>query len=121
MRRSAFIGGELAPKNHFLSDGILMEGCAKKYGGYTYLIVACREGIDQFNPPEEPIIYDVTFRPYFSSKTPWTGTVEVVGEEDPGGGGVRTINVVNGTFADEFDPEEVHIYKFARPAPYAAE
>jgi hypothetical protein len=119
VERSAFVGGDLAPKNHFLSDGILMEGCAKKYGGYTYLIVACREGIDQFNPITPPP-YVVTFRPYFSAKTPWTGTVEVVGEEDPGGGQVRTINIVNGAFTDNFDPEEVHIYKFARPAPYAA-
>jgi hypothetical protein len=60
------------------------------------------------------------FPPYFSTKTPWTGTVVVVGEEDPGGG-VRTINVVNAAFTDEFGPEEVHIYKFARPSPYAAE
>ena len=97
-----------------------MEGCAKKYGGYTYLIVACREGVDQFEPPEEPIIYDVTFRPYFSSKTPWTGTVEVVGEQGPGGG-PRTIGVFNGSFADQFVPEQVHIYKFARPTPYATE
>ena len=56
--------------------------------------------------------------PSFVTKTPWTGTVVVVGEEDPGGGQVRTINIVNGTFTDEFDPEEVHIYKFQRPSPY---
>ena len=111
MERSAFVGGELAPKNHFLSDQILMEGCAKRHGGYTYLIVACREGVDQFEPPEEPIIYDVTFRPYFSNKTAWTGTVDVVGEG-------RSIPVSGGEFADTFSPEVVHIYKFTRPDPY---
>jgi hypothetical protein len=58
------------------------------------------------------------FPPYFSTKTPWTGTVEVVGEEDPGGGDVRTINIVNGAFTDEFESEEVHIYKFQIPSPY---
>ena len=46
-----------------------------------------------------------------------TGTVEVVGEEGPGGE-VRTINIVNGTFTDDFDPETVHIYKFQKPSPY---
>jgi hypothetical protein len=117
IEKSVFIGGELAPKNHFLSDQILMEGCPKKHGGYTYLIVARREGIDQYQPNFTPI--EVTFRPYFSSKTPWTGTVEVVGEEGPGG--VRTINIINGGFTDQFVQEEVHIYKFARPAPYAGE
>ena len=117
MRGSALIGGDLAPKNHFLSDQILMEGCAKRHGGYTYLIVACREGIDQFSTvPAEP--YDVTFRPYFSSKTPWTGTVEVVGEEVPTG--PRTINITNGTFTDDFVPEQVHIYKFQRPVPFGS-
>jgi hypothetical protein len=55
--------------------------------------------------------------PCFVTKTPWTGTIEVVGEAAPGGG-PRTINIVNGTFTDEFDPEEVHIYKFQRPSPY---
>jgi hypothetical protein len=117
VERSAFIGGELAPKNHFLSANILMEGCVKKYAGYSYLIVACRVGIDQFNPTTPPP-YAVTFRPYFSSKTTWSGTVEVIGEEGPGGGQVRTIDIVNGTFTDDFDPEEVHIYKFQRPSPY---
>ena len=63
--------------------------------------------------------YAVTFRPYFSSKNLWTGTVEVVGEEGPTG--PRTINIVNGTFTDQFVPEQVHIYKFVRPTPYAAE
>jgi hypothetical protein len=43
--------------------------------------------------------------------------VEVVGEEGPAGGS-RTINIVDGAFTDEFLPEEVHIYKFQRPAPY---
>lgn len=95
-----------------------MEGCAKKHGGFTYLIVACREGIDQFEPVS-PVPYEVTCRPYFSSKTPWTGTVEVVGEEGPTG--PRTINIVDGTFADQFVPEQVHIYKFTRPAPFSAE
>jgi hypothetical protein len=117
VERSAFVGGELAPKNHFLSANILMEGCAKKYGGYTYLIVACREGIDQWAPPPN-IPYAVTFRPYFSNKTTWTGTVEVVGEEGPGGE-PRTINIVNGAFTDNFFPEEVHIYKLERPSPFA--
>jgi hypothetical protein len=116
VERSAFVGGELAPKNHFLSNQILMEGCAKKYGGHTYLIVACRVGIDQLNPATPPP-YEATFRPYFSNKTTWTGTVEVVGEEAPGGG-VRTIDIVNGAFTDEFDPEVVHIYKFQKPSPY---
>ncbi len=116
VERSAFVGGELAPKNHFLSNKILIEGCVKKYAGYTYLIVACRVGIDQLNPALPPP-YVATFRPYFSSKTPWTGTVEVVGEEGPGGG-PRTINIVNGKFSDEFYPEQVHIYKFQRPSPY---
>jgi hypothetical protein len=116
VERSAFIGGELAPKNHFLSANILMESCVKKYGGFTYLIAACRVGIDQLNPVTPPP-YAVTFRPYFSTKTTWTGAVEVVGEEGTGGE-PRTINIVNGAFADEFDPEEVHIYKFQRPSPY---
>jgi len=117
IEKSVFIGGELAPKNHYLSDQILMEGCAKRYGGYTYLIVARREGIDQYQPSFTPV--EVTFRPYFSSKSPWTGTVEVVGEEGPGG--VRTINIINGGFTDQFVQEEVHIYKFVRPAPYVGE
>jgi len=57
--------------------------------------------------------------PSFVTKTPWTGTVEVVGEQDPFGG-TRTINISNGTFTDEFVEEQVHIYKFSRPTPYYA-
>jgi len=95
-----------------------MEGCAKKYGGYTYLIVACREGVDQFS--QSNVTYSVRFRPYFSNKTTWSGTVEVVGEKNEFGA-QRTIEIVGGAFTDEFVPEQVHIYKFARPSPYAVE
>jgi hypothetical protein len=94
-------------KTAFTIAAIVAAGAPVALGGGFN---AYREGIDQFSTvPQEP--YDVTFRPYFSSKTPWTGTVEVVGED-------RNIPISGGEFADTLSPEVVHIYKFTRPDPY---
>jgi hypothetical protein len=112
------IGGDFAPKNHLCSGEYLMEGCAKlvseeigpgTYVDFVYLIAACREGRDSISgdPVNE---YDVTFKPYFSGS--WFATSVEVIEPD---GTPTQLPVVNGTFTDTFEGEDVRIYKFQKP------
>lgn len=118
VERTAFVGGELAPKNHFLSGNYLMEGCVKKvteevgpgiYLDFVYLITACRKGRDTFT--HEPFDeYDVTFKPYFSGE--WAPAYVLRIESD---GTTTQIPVVNATFTDTFMGEDVNIYKFQKP------
>ena len=106
VEKTAIVGGDLAPKNHFLSGNYLMEGCLKYYNNKLFLIAACREGRDTINKTVFNT-YNVTFEPYFSGD--WTdGSVTVVNE-------ARTVPVTNGAFSDDFQGEDVHIYKFNKP------
>ncbi len=116
VEESTFVCGKLVPKTHFLSDRIIMEGVAKKFYEWTYLIVACRphEGA-----AEE---YKVRFRPFFSAHNYWDhwgkgarySTVYKVGE------GAMEIPQHDGSgyWEDFFYPGEVAIYKFQTPAPW---
>ena len=113
---STFVSGKLVPKTHFLSDQIIMEGVAKKFNDWTYLIVACR--------PHEGALpeYKVRFRPFFSAYNwwgPWgktapNNTVYKINHGGmyvyPGSGG--------GWWEDYFNPGEVAIYKFQTPEPW---
>ena len=113
------MGGDLAPKNHLCSGRYLMEGCVKlveeevgpgMFFDFVYLIAACREGRDSLTG--EPVNeYEVTFKPYFSGS--WLATYVEVIEPD---GSTTQLPVVNGTFTDTFEGEDVHIYKFTKPA-----
>jgi hypothetical protein len=119
VEESTFVCGKLVPKTHFLSDQIIMEGVAKKFYDWTYLIVACRphEGA-----AEE---YKVRFRPFFSAydyynywgKHAEYSTVFKVGEgamRIPQHGG-------SGYWEDLFNPGEVAIYTFQTPEPWQPE
>jgi hypothetical protein len=118
VERTAFVGGELAPKNHFLSGNYLLEGCVKQvteevgpgvYLEFVYLITACRKGRDTFT--HEPFDeYEITFKPYFSGD--WLATYVERREPD---GTFTQVPVSNGAFADTFVGEDVHIYKFRKP------
>jgi hypothetical protein len=119
VERTAIIGGDLAPKNHYCSGRYLIEACAKYMEEegpmgvtpYVYLIVACRDGrvtVKPGDPPSSYNEYEVTFRPYFSG-TWGAATVEVVNES-------RSVSVVNGAFTDTIISEGVHIYKFEKPS-----
>jgi hypothetical protein len=78
-------------------------------------LTACREGRNSITG--EPVNnYAVTFRPFFSGV--WTDAYVTVLNEDVGPGIPRTIPVVNGTFTDNFQGEDVHIYKFTKPPRY---
>jgi len=116
VEESTFLCGKLLPKTHFLSDQIIMEGVAKEFGGWTYLIVACR--------PHEGALpeYKVRFRPFFSDHPyykPW-------GKEAPNNTvfkvnhGWMSVNDENcgGWWEDYFNPGEVAIYKFQTPPPW---
>jgi hypothetical protein len=114
--QSTFISGKLVPKTHYLSDRVVMEGVAKRYGLWTYLIVACR-------PSESAAAeYKVRFRPFFSaydSKNPWgqvapNNTVEKLFD------GYMTVigGEGGGYWEDTFHPGDVFIYKFETPAPW---
>lgn len=116
VEESTFISGKLVPKTHFLSDQIIMEGVAKEFDGWTYLIVACRphEGA-----AEE---YKVRFRPFFSAHdyyNPWPGhgpnhyVYKLL--HDP-----LTVHhqTGGGWWEDYFNPGEVAIYKFQTPEPW---
>jgi hypothetical protein len=116
VEESTFVCGKLVPKTHFLSDRIIMEGVAKKFYEWTYLIVACR--------PHEGAAseYKVRFRPFFSAYNwwgPWgktapNSTVYKINNgwmyvhPEPGGG----------WWEDYFNPGEVAIYKFQTPEPW---
>ena len=116
VEESTFISGKLVPKTHFLSDQIIMEGVAKKLGGWTYLIVACR--------PHEGAAdeYRVRFRPFFSAHNYWNywgkqaqySTVFKVFE------GPMSIpqELGSGWWEDYFNPGEVAIYMFQTPEPW---
>jgi hypothetical protein len=115
VERSAFVGGKLVPKTHFLSSQRIMEGCAKIVDGTTYLIVACRA-----DPPIMPVDYQVEFYPYYSAYDPinephyWPGPVyrlNVVGPPTP-------MPLSEGTWTDTFESGEVNIYYFTKPAPW---
>jgi hypothetical protein len=118
VERTAIMGGSLTPKSHLCSGRYLMEGCAKlvseeigpgTYVDFVYLIAACREGRDSISG--EPVNeYDVTFKPYFSGS--WFATSVEVIEPD---GTPTQLPVVNGTFTDTFESEDVRIYKFRKP------
>jgi hypothetical protein len=116
VEQSTFISGKLVPKTHFLSDRVVMEGVAKRFGDWTYLITACR-------PSESAAAeYRVRFRPFFSaydSKNPWgkeapDNTVYKVGD------GYMHVNDEEGGgwWEDTFHPGDVFIYKFETPAPW---
>jgi hypothetical protein len=115
VERTAFVGGDLAPKNQFLSSSYLLEGCVKLvteevgpgiFIDFVYLITANRSARNSIT--HEPFDeYEVKFKPYFSGY--WAANTVTVVNED------RTINVVNGTFTDTFMGEDVHIYKFTKP------
>ena len=116
VEQSTFISGKLVPKTHFLSDRVIMEGVAKKFGDWTYLIVACRPSGGAVSE------YRVRFRPFFSaydSKNPW-------GKEAPDntvyklGDGHMHVNDEEGGgwWEDTFHPGEVFIYKFETPSPW---
>jgi len=112
VERTALVGGDLAPKNHLLSGNYLIEGCVKYYDDHVYLIAACREGRDSITG--EPVNnYAVTFRPFFSGD--WADMYVTVINEDVGPGIPRTRPVGDGTFTDNFQGEDVHIYKFTKP------
>jgi len=57
----------------------------------------------------------VAFASYNDLSFDYDASVEVV-NEDLGPGMPRTVPIVNGTFADTFQGEDVHIYKFTKPA-----
>ena len=119
VERTAFVGGDLGPKNHLCSGRYLMEGCVKDVEEevgpgitmhFTYLIAACREGRDGITG--EPVNeYEVTFKPYFSGD--WLAAYVLRIEPD---GTTTQLPLVNGTFTDTFVGEDVHIYKFQKPA-----
>ena len=119
VERTAFVGGDLAPKNHYCSGRYLLEGCVKYLEeegpqgltSYVYLVAACREGRDTVTREPENT-YEVTFRPYFSG----TWAADVVNVINEG----RNINVVNGTFTDTFEGEGVHVYKFVKPTRFGS-
>lgn len=116
VEESTFVSGKLVPKTHFLSDRIIMEGVAKKFNDWTYLIVACR--------PHEGAAseYTVRFRPFFSAHdyyNPWLGhgpnhyVYKLL--HDP-----LTVHhqTGEGWWEDYFNPGEVAIYKFQTPEPW---
>jgi len=116
VEESTFVCGKLVPKTHFLSDRIIMEGVAKKFYDWTYLIVACRphEGA-----AEE---YKVRFRPFFSAyiwANPWGNKAQY---ETVYKHGVGPMSVEQGSgggyWEDFFYPGEVAIYEFQTPAPW---
>jgi hypothetical protein len=115
IERSAFVGGKLVPKAHFLSSKRIMEGCAKIKDGTTYLIVACRV------PPTEgpPLEFQVEFFPYFSAydyRGEWEGPVyEITGS------GPVPLTVDEGIWTASFVAGEVKIYSFEKPAPWEPE
>ena len=118
VERTAFVGGDLAPKNHLLSGNYLLEGCLKfvteeeapgVYLDFVYLITANRKGRDSVT--HEPFDeYEVTFKPFFSGN--WLASYVLRIESD---GTTTQIPVVNGTFTDTFMGEDVRIYKFTKP------
>jgi hypothetical protein len=122
VERSAFVGGKLVPKSHFLSSKRIMEGCAKisEYQGhdYTFLIVACRPPPADEYPPPPP--YDVEFYPYYSAydyRGEWEGPAYKLNEY----GTPIPIAVNDGVWTDSFLPEEVNIYFFEKAAPWEPE
>jgi hypothetical protein len=119
VERTAIVGGDLTPKNHICSGRYLIEGCVKDVeeetsgdgtAHFTYLIAACREGRNALTgEPENE--YEVTFKPCFSGD--WLApSVEGLEPDGP----TREIPVVNCTFTDTFVGEDVHIYRFQKPA-----
>jgi len=114
VERSAFVGGELVPKTHFLSSERFMEGCAKIVDGKTYLIVACRADPSE-NPP--PPLFQVEFYPYYSAydfEEYWAGPVYKLVL----GGAPIPMTLEEGAWTDAFTPGEVNIYYFVKPAPW---
>jgi hypothetical protein len=119
VERSAFVGGKLVPKSHFLASTRIMEGCAKisEYQGddYTFLIVACRTPSGEAVPPE----FQVEFFPYFSAydyRGEWGGPVYKITPGAP-----EPVPVNEGKWTDTFFGGDVQIYFFEKPAPWAPE
>jgi hypothetical protein len=116
VEESTFVSGMLVPKTHFLSDQIIMEGVAKKFYEWTYLIVACR--------PHEGAAseYRVSFRPFFSAHdyyNPWGDGAEYETVYKHGGGAMQVWQGHGGGWwEDYFNPGEVAIYKFQTPEPW---
>ncbi len=116
VEESTFVSGKLVPKTHFLSDQIIMEGVAKKFGDWTYLIVACRPHAGALAE------YKVRFRPFFSAYdcwNPWPGDgpnhyVYKLFQEP------LTVHHGSGEgwWEDYFNPGDVAIYKFQTPPPW---
>ncbi len=122
VERSAFVGGKLVPKSHFLASTRIMEGCAKilEHEGheYTFLIVACRLPAPDEYPPPPP--YEVEFYPYYSAydyQTSWPGPVYRWKPEWPH----DVMPLTEGKWTDIFDPGEIQIYYFEKPAPWEPE
>jgi hypothetical protein len=120
VERSAFVGGKLVPKSHFLASTRIMEGCAKisEFQGhnYTFLIVACR-----VPPPEgsQPV-FQVEFYPYYSAYQYdqfWEGPVYKWDAVWPH----EVMPLTEGKWTDMFSPEDVNIYYFEKPAPWLPE
>lgn len=125
IEESTFISGVLVPKSHFLSDRPIVEGIAKDYDGWTYLIIACRPS-DYTSGP-----YEVRIRPYFSDYTQYSPWGTHPGEE-PGnmvfkcGSGWITAQHFHrgyqeGYWDDTFNPGDVFIYKYQTPPPWHPE